>query len=61
MGIIAAYQEGFTDGYQDGKDAARKLLRHFIAEQHIEDPDRPHDRGYNSALKDLSEFIEEIL
>ena len=61
MGNIAAYQEGFTDGYTDGKEASKKLLRHFIAEQHIEDPDRPHERGYNSALKDLSEFIEEIL
>ena len=61
MGYIAAYQEGFTDGYNDGKGAAKELLRCFIEEQHIEDPDRSHDRGYNSALKDLSYFIEEIL
>lgn len=65
MGNIAAYQEGYTDGFDDGKVMQKKeiikSLYDFTREQKIEEPDRPNLRGYNSCLTDLKEFIEENL
>lgn len=65
MGNIASYQEGYTDGYQDGKEMAKKNiikeLHHFIREQKDEETDTPYLRGYNMALRDLKEYIEDII
>jgi hypothetical protein len=57
---IASYQEGYTDGYQDGKKNIIKVIQAFIFEMKIEDPDTSHLRGYNSALTDLAEYLETI-
>ena len=65
MANIAYYQEGYTDGYQDGKELAKKNiikdLYDFIREQKDEDADTPYLRGYNMALRDLKEYIEDII
>ena len=65
MSNIAYYQEGYTDGYQDGKELAKKNiikeLHHFINEQKDDDADTPYLRGYNMALRDLKEYIEDII
>ena len=64
MSSIASYQEGYTDGYQDGKETERKNLirglHQFIREQKDEETDTPYLRGYNMALRDLKEYIENI-
>ena len=65
MGNIAYYQEGYTDGYQDGKELAKKNiikeLYHFIREQKDDETDTPYLSGYNMALRDLKEYIENII
>ena len=65
MRNIASYQEGYTDGYNDGKEMQKKdiirSLYDFIREQKTEEPERPYLRGYNSCLTDLKDFIEENL
>lgn len=62
MTNIASYQEGYTDGYQDGKNTCstryKHLLNEFINEQMEDNPYKPYLEGYNMALKDLKEFIE---
>ena len=69
MDNIAFYQEGYTDGYQDGYQDGKKMsknniikeLHHFIKEQKDEETDTPYLRGYNMALRDLKEYIEDII
>lgn len=65
MRNAASYQEGYTDGFTDGKVMQKKeiirSLYDFIREQKTEEPDRPYLRGYNSCLTDLKDFIEENL
>lgn len=65
MTNIAYYQEGYTDGYQDGKEMEKKnLIRglyQFIREQKDEETDTSYLRGYNMALRDLKEYIENII
>lgn len=65
MANIACYQEGYTDGYQDGKEMEKKNLirglHQFIREQQDEETDTPYLRGYNMALRDLKGFIDDIL
>ena len=70
MSNIASYQEGYTDGYQDGKEMAKKniikQLHAFIREQKDEDADNlnlltPYLRGYNMALRDLKEYITDVI
>ena len=58
---IASYQEGFTDGYDEAKSHVIALLSKFIKEQKEEDPVKPYLQGYNTALTDLKEYIEEYI
>lgn len=59
MNNIASYQEGFTDGHDEAKRHIIALLSEFIKEQKEEDPVRPYLQGYNMALTDLKEYIDE--
>ena len=61
MGNIAAYQEGYCDGFDEARTADKNALHNFIVEQTEDNPDKPYLQGYNMALKDLKEFIEEYL
>ena len=65
MNNIASYQEGFTDGYDEAKLKTKihiiELLATFIEEQKEEDPVKPYLQGYNQALTDLKEYIEEYI
>lgn len=65
MANIAYYQEGYTDGYQDGKEMAKKNivrgLHQFIREQTDPETDTPYLRGYNMALRDLKEYLENYI
>lgn len=69
MSNIAYYQEGYTDGYNDGYNDGREMKRNdlirglyqFIREQKDEETDTLYLRGYNMALRDLKEYIENII
>ena len=58
---IASYQEGFTDGYDEAKEHIKVLLVKFIKEQKEEAPVNPYLQGYNLALMNLKEYIEEYI
>lgn len=61
MNNIASYQEGFTDGYAEAKNHIIILITQFIEEQKEEDPVSPYLQGYNMALTDLKEYIDEYI
>lgn len=59
MHNIASYQEGYTDGAHDQKCNIKNKLKEFIKNNQYYGC-FPYYQGYNTALKDLEEYIEEI-
>ena len=58
MGTIAAYQEGYTDGYNTKRERDKEMLNRFISEQMEIEPVNDYLKGYNQALRELKQIIE---
>lgn len=58
MGNIAAYQEGYTDGYNTKGERDKEILNRFISEQMEIKPENDYLKGYNQALRELKQIIE---
>ena len=64
MSNIAAYQEGYTDGYDRGKESGHKfiikMLKDFYNDNYEPGAEAEFLRGYNLALDHLIELIQDI-
>lgn len=64
MGNIAAYQEGYTDGFDRGmknkKNVIIRMLKEFYNDNYETDIEDPFIRGYNLALDHLIELVNDI-
>lgn len=62
MANIAYYQEGYTDGFDAGRETTKihykHLLNRFIEEQTEENPKTEFLQGFNCALSALKDFVE---
>ena len=64
MGNIAAYQEGYTDGYDHAKNSEKRIILQMIKEFYNDNYEPEADaeflRGYNLALDHLIELVQDI-
>ena len=62
MANIAYYQEGYTDGFDSGRETTKlhykHLLNKYIEEQTEKEPNTEFLQGFNCALSTLRDFIE---
>lgn len=58
MSNIAAYQEGYTDGYDTKRERDKEMLNRFISEQMKIEPVNDYLKGYNQALRELKQIVE---